>query len=195
MTRKTLSDKLKDTIKKEFNYKCAICGKDNPHIHHIDEDHDNNIIDNLLPLCPNCHLTDQHSPTRKIEIPKLKLFRKYKDPTILKSQFHPLYTRSIFLDEIEINNEGVEQLEIYVKEFVEFVDVLNMGKFYSKRFNELLKQRPHTYIRSLSGGRDYEYERQRKIHNEEYRKQLIKNKEKTQDLIIELFRYQKWNNE
>lgn len=195
MARKQMSEKLKDSVKKEFNYKCAICGKDNPQVHHIDEDHANNDIENLLPLCPNCHLTDQHSPTRKIEIPKLKLFRKYKDPTILKSQFHPLYTRSLFLDDIEINEDNVEKLIINVKELTEFIEVLNMGEFYVKRLKELLDKKSHIYTRSLSSSHDYKYERQIKVHNLEYREQLVQNKENTLNLIIELLRYQKWNNE
>jgi len=195
MARKALSEKTKDIVKKEFNHKCAICGCDHPQIHHIDENHANNNVDNLLPLCPNCHLTDQHNPTRKIDIPKLQLFRKYKDPTILSSEFHPLYIRSLFLKEIELNDNNVESLEVYVQELIEFISVLKMGEFYSKRFRELLKQKPRVYTRSLSSGRDYEYEKRKKINNQEYRQQLIKNKEIFQDLIIELLRYQKWNNE
>ena len=39
--------------------KCAICGyEDEPKIlevHHIDENHNNNDIENLIILCPNCH--------------------------------------------------------------------------------------------------------------------------------------------
>ena len=33
------------------------------------------------------------------------MFRSYKDPTILKPQFHPLYTRQTFLDNLESNQE------------------------------------------------------------------------------------------
>ena len=38
--------------------KCAICGLDEEcilEVHHIDENHENNDIDNLIILCANCH--------------------------------------------------------------------------------------------------------------------------------------------
>ncbi|MDQ3011542.1 MAG: HNH endonuclease, partial [Acidobacteriota bacterium] len=76
---------------KEFNYRCAICAIDNPQLHHIDETPSNNDPMNLVPLCPNCHLIDQHNPTRTLDPIKLSLFRKFKDPFILKSQFDPLF--------------------------------------------------------------------------------------------------------
>lgn len=38
---------------------CAICGYDEDvdllEVHHIDEDRTNNLLDNLIPLCPICH--------------------------------------------------------------------------------------------------------------------------------------------
>lgn len=192
MARKPLTDKLKDTVKKEFNYKCAICATDNPQIHHIDEDHANNEIDNLLPLCPNCHLTDQHNPTRKVDILKLQLFRTYKDPTILKSQFHPLYQRTLFLNNIEENNEAVGEIFEQVKSLIEFVKSLEMGVFYSKELEKLIKQDNHAYVISLNGGNEYRYEQAKRDDNLADRKKLIKNSSKAIDLIIELLRYQKW---
>ena len=87
MKRALMPKKLKDDLLDEYDHRCAVCGGDRPHIHHIDEDATNNKLDNLLPLCPNCHLRDQNNPTRKIDIPKLRIFRKYKDPAILKPQF------------------------------------------------------------------------------------------------------------
>lgn len=36
--------------------KCAVCGYDKvTHVHHIDEDRNNNNLDNLITLCPNHH--------------------------------------------------------------------------------------------------------------------------------------------
>ena len=192
MARKAMSEKLKDSVKKEFNYKCAICGNENPQIHHIDEDHSNNEINNLLPLCPNCHLSDQHSPTRKIDIPKLHLFRKYKDPTILKSQFHPLYQRSLFLDFIQENTEDVKDLYEKSESLIAFIKSLEMGSFYSHELEKLIKQDGHAYSRSLSGGVDYGYEEVKKRNNFDDRQKLIANKIKVMDLIIELLRYQNW---
>jgi hypothetical protein len=39
-----------------YPVKCALCDFDKiVEVHHIDENHDNNDIDNLIPLCPNHH--------------------------------------------------------------------------------------------------------------------------------------------
>jgi 5-methylcytosine-specific restriction endonuclease McrA len=79
---------VRDQVMGEFNHRCAKCGADHPHLHHIDEDPSNNDPMNLIPLRPNCHLIDQHNPTQRIEPERLMLFRKYKDPAILTPQFH-----------------------------------------------------------------------------------------------------------
>ena len=78
--RKKLSIATRDAVLKEFNHLCAVCGGIGPQVHHVDEDNSNNVVENLLPLCPNCHLRDQHNPTRRHAVEKLQLFRKYKDP-------------------------------------------------------------------------------------------------------------------
>ncbi len=64
--RVSIPKAVRDKILAEFNHRCAVCGADRPHIDHIDEDPSNNEPMNLLPLCPNCHLTDKHNPTSKI---------------------------------------------------------------------------------------------------------------------------------
>lgn len=42
-----------------YEHKCAICGYDEDErileVHHLDENHGNNDISNLVILCPNCH--------------------------------------------------------------------------------------------------------------------------------------------
>lgn len=40
----------------EWKQECAICGFDKIiSVHHLDEDHNNNDVKNLIPLCPNHH--------------------------------------------------------------------------------------------------------------------------------------------
>src|SRR6266852_5884563 len=90
-TRKAVPKATRSQVLAEFNHRCAVCGTDRPQIHHIDENPSNNDPMNLIPLCPNCHLTDQHNPTQPIDPAKLSLFRQYKDPMILTPQFHPLF--------------------------------------------------------------------------------------------------------
>jgi 5-methylcytosine-specific restriction endonuclease McrA len=62
-SRAKIPTALREAVLKSYNHRCAICGSDHPQIHHIDENPGNNDELNLLPLCPNCHLTDQHNPT------------------------------------------------------------------------------------------------------------------------------------
>jgi hypothetical protein len=193
MTRKAIPKKIKDSVLNEYDHRCAICGNDRPHLHHIDEDHTNNDLNNLLPLCPNCHLNDQHNPTRKIEITKLKMFRFYKDPAILKPQFHPIYIRQLFLDDLENNHELAYKYEDEVKELIEFVESLEMGAFYSKRLLKLMEKPSYARVFNIHGDNS-EYDRQTRKYNEEYIEQLQSSKNAVKELLVELLRYQKWAN-
>ena len=92
---------IRKGVLSEFNQRCAICGADRPHVHHIDANPRNSDPLNLIPLCPNCHLTDQHNPTASMHPEKLRLFRRYKDPLILSHQFEPVFRRMRFLWEPE----------------------------------------------------------------------------------------------
>lgn len=195
MTREIIPKKTKDALLVEFSHRCAICGGDHPHIHHIDEDPSNNDLSNLLPLCPNCHLRDQHNPTRKFDVPKLKLFRRHKDPAVLKPQFHPIYARQQFLESVEPGCEPTKALEAKAKELSEFVEVLEMGSFYAKRLIELIGPLRRGFIQHLDEGHDYEYERQMREANREYRDKLIANQEAVRNLLVEQLRYQNWANE
>lgn len=194
MTRESISKKTKDALLDEYDHRCAVCGGDRPQVHHIDEDASNNDLRNLLPLCPNCHLRDQHNPTRKVEIPKLKLFRTYKDPAILKPQFHPIYIRQIFLDSVVPGQDGVVELEAQANELIELVQSLEMGEFYGKRLTELIGPLNRVLMFSFGSGPDPRYERQRQEANQDYRQHLITNRELARALIVELLRYQGWAN-
>ncbi|MCK9425791.1 MAG: HNH endonuclease [Ignavibacteriaceae bacterium] len=181
-SRTTISKEIKEKVLKEFNHRCAICGSVNPHLHHIDENPSNNEIENLIPLCPNHHLSDQHNPTSTIPFYKMKLFREYKDPTILLSKFDPLYQRIIFLYDIHdksLDNELIDKSG----ELIRFISFLNMGEFYKQEVQKLISSSPREYsnIRPLH------------VYAEEYRGRLISNRKKTIDLIVELLRYQNWS--
>ena len=194
LSRVVIPKKVKEKVLDEYDHRCAVCAGDRPHLHHIDEDATHNNIENLLPLCPNCHLRDQHNPTRKIDIPKLQLFRKHKDPAILLPQFHPLYTRQQYLDDIELNESSVCELEALSKELIEFVASFEMGDFYSKRLSELISPLNRVMIISLSEGPDPAYERQLRKANLDYRQKLIGNRDSAKCLLVELLRYQSWAN-
>ena len=194
MTRKSIPKRSKDAVLKEYRHRCAVCGGDDPHIHHIDENHSNNLLENLLPLCPNCHLRDQHNPTRMIEVPKLGLFRRYKDPSILKSQFHPVYARQLFLDSVVDGSDSTDELEGQATELVELVQALELGSFYATRLLELIGPPSRPVYLYVDGSYDSAYERELLLRNRKYREQLIANREAAKALLVEQTRYQSWAN-
>jgi len=121
---------------------------------------------------------------------QLSLFRKHKDPVILKTQFEPLFQRARFLYEVS-ENVGSEALDSRVSELVAFVASLEMGAFYSERLFQLLDSPSGRLYVDL-----YESEEVTKHwHNEwerEYRGKLLANRDNALALVVELLRYQKW---
>ena len=195
MGRDSIPKALREALLDEYDHRCAVCGGDRPHVHHIDENSSHNELQNLLPLCPNCHLRDQHNPTRKIDIPKLQIFRQHKDPAILKPQFHPIYLRQLFLEAVLESEEPVGELERQAGELIEFVQSLEMGEFYGKRLTEQIGPLRRGFIMSLGEGPDLRYESQKRGANRVYRLKLIANREAARYLLVELLRYQPWAND
>lgn len=190
-SRTQIPAKTRDSVLKEFRHRCAMCGGEAPQLHHIDEKPNNNEPSNLLPLCPNCHLRDQHDPTASIEIEKLKLFRKFKDPTILKTQFHPLFKRMKFLYELD-SNSNFFYLSSKSNELIEFVASLKMGDFYTKRISALMDPPRHVYERYRTCEPDPGNEKFKEKRRQEYIEQLGKVRAAVEELIVELLRYQEW---
>ena len=190
--RKAISAKDRETLLAEYNHLCAMCGSTNPHIHHIDQNHDNNDVFNLIPLCPNCHLRDQHNPTRSFESGILRLFRLYKDPAILSPQFKPLYDRFKFIFSVENNINDTREIELSTKELVEFVAALNMGTFYSNKLAKLIIKPPFAGMIPI-GHPDPEFTRKLIERNQAYIQKLMNDRDSITGLIIELLRYQSWH--
>jgi len=146
-TRTKIPKATSDAVLKEYNHRCSICGADRPQLHHIAEDPSNHEPLNLLPLCPNCHLSDQHNPTSRIDPGILVLFRKHKDPAILSPQFEPLYRRMKWLsDGIEKKLER-DYLATRVVDLCQFVQSLEMGSYFSNRIADRfhLKRQLHDW--------------------------------------------------
>lgn len=182
-----------EIVMKEYRYRCAICGRHNPQLHHLDEDPSNNDPGNLLPLCPNCHLQDVHDPTNPPDLRKLRLFRVHKDPLILDPRFHPIFRRMAFLyfDE-ELMSKRPRLFSYRANELLDFVGGFEMGEFYKKKILDHLKN-PFTHyaIKYIEGGTDIDENR---IKSDPALKQaaLAHRVEQIETLIIEALRYQNW---
>lgn len=63
-----------------YDEKCFICGwKYNIHLHHIDKNHDNIDINNLIGLCSNHHILSRSINTDKVNREKLiEFLSKFK---------------------------------------------------------------------------------------------------------------------
>ena len=188
--RRAISASVQHAVLKEFNHRCALCGEDRPQVHHIDENPANNDSLNLLPLCPNCHLTDQHNPTAPIDPAKLALFRRFKDPAILTPQFEPLFARTRFLDQLHTITDP-PTIKKLIQELVEFVRVLEMGQFYAARIVDLL-QEPPSYEVLAFGHNTVDVGRLKADQEQNYRERLRDAQPKVIELVVELLKYQKW---
>jgi hypothetical protein len=169
----------------EYNHQCAICGAARPQIHHIDENPSNNKLENLVPLCPNHHLSDQHNPTTKIPEQRLALFRKYKDPQILCPEFSPLYQRFSFLLNRPIASNYTD-LANHSHDLIRFVEHLQMGGYYAGALRPLLDwnwQRPYA---------EGEREAFQAEQEQRYQAQLSQHADRVVELLVEQLRYQLW---
>ena len=182
--------KTRDAVMREFHHRCAICGTPNPQLHHIDKDPANNVPENLLPLCPNCHHLDQHDPTSTVDPRKLRLFRRYKDPLILSPQFEPLFGRLEFLLDLDEANFNKKAAQEQAYELVQFVSELEMGSFYGEKMKQLFKK-PIGHFRNLYTP-DHVLRQWAEEERKEYFDQLTLAVEQLLELAVELLRYQPW---
>lgn len=130
-------------------------------------------------------MLDQHNPTAPVEPLKLRLFRKYKDPTLLGPQFDPLFRRLAHLWTVTPESDADELLGLS-QELVAFVNALKMGEFYHRRLFSLIAI-PSTHWFTVEGDSHRQADLRR-----QYCAQLLRNREKAADLIVEMLRYQEW---
>ena len=194
MTKKRISIPrgISDAVLKEYRHKCAVCGRHDPQLHHLDENPSNNDILNLLPLCPNCHLQDVHDPTSQPDSRKLRLFRVYKDPLILDPRFHPIFQRMVFLRDAELEKTKPKLFNYLVNELLAFIVSFEKGNFYQKKMLNILRYPSAHYALKLAGGGSTITKEQ--IEKDAVLKQQARNHriEKVEGLIIEMIRYQGW---
>jgi hypothetical protein len=179
-----------ERVLNEYRHKCAICGRERPHLHHLDEDSTNNDPLNLLPLCPNCHLQDVHDPTQRPDPEKLQLFRRYKDPLILDPRFHPIFRRLVLLQ--HAIRSGIE-IQYHAQDLLDFISEFEMGRFYKQKIRTHIGHQArfynyHLYLQGAPIGSDEEVSNDPTLKHkaQEHCTQQI------EELVIELLRYQEW---
>jgi hypothetical protein len=182
---------VKDLVLKEFNHRCAICGAQRPHLHHLDENPGNNAAENLIPLCPNCHLTDQHDASNAVPVEKLRFFRRHKHRSILKPQFNPIFSRMEFL--FNVRDWDIERLAGCATELIELVASLAMGEFYAKQLRRRL-ERPSELGLWILGNPESEAQHRldRAESDARYREQLSSMAPEVCALVVEALDYQTW---
>jgi uncharacterized Zn-finger protein len=183
--RPALSRELRERVLAEFSHRCAICGKDRPQLHHIDENAANNFADNLLPLCPNHHLSDQHDPTRKVDPLLLLLFRRHKDPQMLSPRFEPVFRRLRPLVDRQ-DDVTFRELSAAASDLASFIARFAMGDYYFNRLHTLLDWS------EPSGYSDANREQVFEDHLCRYLERLQDNLLEVIHLLVEQLRYQDW---
>ena len=158
-------------------------------MHHIDRDPRNNGPSNLIPLCPNCHLTDQHDPTAPVHPEKLGLFRRHKDPLILSHQFEPLFRRTRFLWEPD-SYPTLDLLDAAASDLTAFVAALEMWSYYHPKIKALVDR--ELLFPTEFGTPDAELERREAESLTAYRLHLGNQRMAIESLLVELLRYQPW---
>ena len=99
----------------EYGEECSICNSTrNVEVHHIDGDHSNADIDNLLVVCGPCH-GDIHSPNRK-GMPHDKFTNHLPQESVFGSSDGELIRRSVTITE-----DQRDWLENNVQNFSSFV--------------------------------------------------------------------------
>jgi hypothetical protein len=126
-----------------------------------------------------------------IDSEKLKLFRQFKDPMILKPQFHPLFVRMQFLNPVD-ESLGAENLGILSEELIEFVEALEMGGFYSKRISELIKRRYTGMLQAVRRNEEVFLAPVPVEDDGQYIGKIRDTYPNIAALIVELLRFQKW---
>lgn len=86
------AEKYRDIIPIEYCARCGYCESTGSlHIHHIDQNHDNNLPENLIVLCANCHFGLHHGKWKLSDIGifgfDTKMYRSsYKEAKYLHEQ-------------------------------------------------------------------------------------------------------------
>jgi len=132
MTRKRIPVKTADELIYLSDRKCCICKGPGKQIHHIDEHHDNNQIDNLVYLCLDHHdeATKSSGLSRKLS---RGLLRKYRTELFEEVKLHreanlPMpKQKALIVSEDSVFQQAFDAL--VVKEIQQHLQLLNYKKW------------------------------------------------------------------
>jgi hypothetical protein len=161
----------------------------------VREDRTNNEELNLLPLCPSCHLTDLHDPTAPVDRLKLRLFREYRDISILAPEFHPIFRRLRFVLDPE-SLQSVDEAHTQVTDLIAFLHQFDKGQYYHVQVNELLTVRPYReWVASLDEP-DGAHAARKRDHDERelarFKRAVAEQRAKVMGFVVEMLTYQPW---
>lgn len=143
MVQSNISQELRIQVLKSYNYVCSSCGYNRHvgslHIHHVDNDKNNNDLSNLTVLCGNCHFEYHHKNKRyvrhdrinnkrllieindlqkKVEMQEKRILSQERQLLIFEQAIQELrcedITRNVFRD-IEITDDIIKQELKYVR--------------------------------------------------------------------------------
>ena len=194
--RVSIPEATKRLVLGEFNHSCAMCGKHGAQLHHIDEDRSNNEPMNLIPLCPNHHLTEQHHPTRRHDPIKLQLFRKYKHTLILKPQFQAIFKRMRFMY-LDQSGSPRDEILAMIRDLTRFLSVLEMGEYFSKQVAETLRAEGSGILNVNGQDTEAEWDAMNVKFWENARCAAIDkikaNRADVEKIVVEMLDFQKWD--
>jgi len=189
--RQAIPRAVSDAVLREFNHRCAKCGGDKPHLHHIDENPSNNDPLNLIPLCPNHHLTDQHDASNAIPQAKLRLFRRHKHRLILAPQFNSIFKRMTFLEDVK-DDDDPYALEHKAVELADLVSHLPMGQFFSRQIGSALSFDREPWLVISGAPPDPKDAERTRREARAYIEKLRSSRRQIEEWIVELLDHQEW---
>lgn len=194
--RPTVPKATREEVLKLFDNQCAICDDPHPQMHHIDGDPSNNDPMNLLPLCASCHQTDHHNASHRGHTPEvLRLLRRYRNTSVLEPEFRPLSDALDFLRNAE--DADRDSLTSGATRLRDLVESMEMGDYYGDQIWKLISPPPSVGVLNISGRPDPALEAREKKRREEwyenYRAQLVENRDEVERLVVEQVRYQPWS--
>ncbi len=181
--------KIRDEVLVEFHHTCVRCDAPYHEVHHIDGDPSNNIKDNLIVLCPNCHQGKVHGKSIKITHEQLRLYKKMKSKAVFKPIYYAVKNRFEFIEAKKYEYLTVDEISTESQDLIEFISTLSHGEYYVRKLEECLRK-PRLGIMRTFDTPQHILEHYRKKQEEQLRTQIEDNRDKILRLVLECLELQ-----